>query len=264
MSVQGYLQLRANDAVLTSAEKESITRSITALESKLRGWFGSQMSECFQFGSSTRGTVLPRSMDDRSDVDYMVVFSDRGLQPQTHLTQLRAFAEHHYQRTEIFQSHPTMVLEMNHIRFELVPAVKPWPFTQYRIPALSSGYTGWASTDPIGYLSDLDKKNQNLNYLLKPVIRLVKYWNAWNGKVFPSFELEKTIADGTALFSLFGPKNIKDIFYRAIEQLNTPYGLALWRQDAVTRAKAIVRSTKLLEASGRGDEAERAIQRLIP
>jgi hypothetical protein len=65
-------------------------------------------------------------MDEKSDIDYMVVFSDRDYQPQTYLDRLRRFTEYYYQKSEIKQSHPTIQLELNHIRFELVPAVKDW------------------------------------------------------------------------------------------------------------------------------------------
>src|SRR5260370_9100413 len=49
------------------------------------------IAQHFRFGSSTRGTILPRSMDEQSDIDYMVVFSDGSATPQTYLNRLKSF-----------------------------------------------------------------------------------------------------------------------------------------------------------------------------
>ncbi|WP_328516178.1 SMODS domain-containing nucleotidyltransferase [Ralstonia pseudosolanacearum] len=64
-----------------------------------------------------------RAMDDRSDIDYMVVFSDSGATPQTYLNRLKIFVEKRYGSSEIYQSSPTIVLELraantSHLRIE--------------------------------------------------------------------------------------------------------------------------------------------------
>src|SRR5690606_40140815 len=58
----------------------------------------------------SRGTILPRSMDEQSDIDYMVVFSDGSATPQTYLNRLKTFVEKRYGSSEIYQSSPTIVL----------------------------------------------------------------------------------------------------------------------------------------------------------
>ena len=70
MSVITYLQDRAKAAVLSGAEETSINTSISTIKSRLTSHFGNGLSEQFRFGSSTRGTILPRSMDEHSDIDY--------------------------------------------------------------------------------------------------------------------------------------------------------------------------------------------------
>ncbi len=76
-------------------------------------------------------------MDAHSDIDYMVVFEKGGYNPQTYLDGLRRFVEQRYQNSEIYQSSPTVVLELNHIRFDLVPAIRQWG-TTYNIPRSSA------------------------------------------------------------------------------------------------------------------------------
>ena len=137
MSVNSYLTTLASDLVLSSSEKASISTSISTLSSRLNSYFGSNITNHFQFGSNTRGTILPRKADTDSDIDYMVVFdsTDGQKKPQTYLDRLRRFAEEKYSTSEIAQSNPTIVLSLNHIKFELVPAIYNY---SYQIPSPAS------------------------------------------------------------------------------------------------------------------------------
>jgi len=168
MTVNSYLTHLTNQAIVRDQEKLSIQRSIATLETHLKAHFGTQLKSSFIFGSCSRGTILPRTMDAQSDVDYMVIFADSDLQPQTYLDRLRRFAERYYGRSEIAQSHPTVALELNHIRFELVPAIQNW-WGSIQIPAKTSGYQSWQDTDPKGFNDQLTTANQaNGNLIIDP------------------------------------------------------------------------------------------------
>ena len=123
MTVNSYLTYLANSSIIKKTEQANIQRSVFTLRIKLKKYFGPAISRQLIFGSYSRGTILPRTMDVNSDVDYMIVFSDSSAKPQTYLDRVREFAETYYTRSEIFQSNPTIVLSLNHIRFELVPAI---------------------------------------------------------------------------------------------------------------------------------------------
>lgn len=75
MSVNSYLTSLASALVLKDTEKTSINTSLSTIKIRVSCHFGSMVIEHFQFGSSTRGTILPRKADANSDIDYMVVFS---------------------------------------------------------------------------------------------------------------------------------------------------------------------------------------------
>ena len=175
MSVLGYLQTRASQAVLTASENASINTSISTLASRLNSHFGGNISTHFRFGSSTRGTILPRAMDEHSDIDYMVVFSQGGYTPQTYIGRLRKFAETYYSTSDIKQSSPTIVLQLNHIKFDLVPALAGYWTGIYQIP---NGTSAWRDTNPNDFNATLTAKNQAELSLIKPTIRLAKFWNA--------------------------------------------------------------------------------------
>jgi hypothetical protein len=85
MSVLNFLTELASNAVPSSTEQLSIAKSITTLQSRMASSFeAGVIKEHFRFDSSMRGTILPRAMDEHSDIDYMVVFNDNDATPQTY------------------------------------------------------------------------------------------------------------------------------------------------------------------------------------
>ena len=190
MSVNSYLTEIANSAVIRDTEKASIKTSIDNLKIRLAASLSGYIIEHFIFGSFSRQTILPRSMDSKSDIDYMIVFYDNTYKPQRYLNVLKEFVEATYPRSSIYQSNPTIVLELNHIKFELVPAIETYYSGHYNIPAKASDYQDWIMTSPNDINSNLTKINQSNSSLIKPTIRILKYWNAKAGYPFDSFDLE--------------------------------------------------------------------------
>lgn len=184
MSVNSYLTDLASALVLSSTEKDHISTSVETIKTRLSLYFSTEVEEKKVFGSYVRGTILPRKADDKSDVDIMVVFKNPdGYKPQTFLNRLLKFAEKYYSSSEIYQSSPTIVLELNHIKFELTPA-----YVQYGMYYIPNGQSNWMYTDPDGFYSTLTQCNSNNSYKIKPVVRLLKHWNiAKNNRNMSSF-----------------------------------------------------------------------------
>ncbi|MBW9267386.1 MAG: nucleotidyltransferase [Candidatus Thiodiazotropha sp. (ex. Lucinisca nassula)] len=264
MSVNSHLNRLAWQAVIRDTEKESIQRSIGVLRQRLTRNFRRELSEQMVFGSYTRGTILPRRMDENSDVDYMVVFADNGYQPQTYLNQLRRFVTTNYSRSEISQSHPTIVLNLNHIRFELVPAVRGF-FGSLKIPAKASDFEDWIDTDPNGFNVALTHSNQRYHSLIKRLIRVMKYWNVLAGKPFESYDLEKKIVElDYRDFGLRNEKTLAPYFYTTIDELNLGWFSAQWKTSALERTQNAVAQARHYERNQDIDSAERIIRRLVP
>lgn len=264
MSINSYLTNIANAAYVRDQEKAGIQRSIDTLRSRLSTEFSGQLSDQFVFGSYSRGTILPRRMDAESDVDYMVVFSDGLLRPNSYLIRLRRFAETWYARSEIALSNPTVVLELNHIKFELVPATRDWLGTT-RIPAKASAYQDWIDTDPKGFNDRLTSTNQSNSNLIKPLVRVLKYWNATAGYPFESYDLEQKIVGGSfGFYGLLSAPRLKDLFLNFVPNLSVGYFEAQWKKDAVERLRTLTAQASSLENSGRETEAERCMARLLP
>lgn len=264
MSINSYLTNLANQAILRDYEKAGVQRSIATLQTRLVQQFGDQMSQHFVFGSYSRGTILPRSMDPQSDVDYMVIFSDSGLQPLSYLDRLRRFAELRYARSEVARSHPAVVLELNHIRFELVPALQDW-WSGVQIPAKGSSYQSWQDTDPKGFNEKLTSANLANGNLIKPLARVMKYWNAKAGYPFESYALEQQVAGYSyGFFGLLASRQIGDYFFEIIGTLDAGFFAPQWKRDAVARLKQVASQARALERAGQITQAEAVIAKLVP
>jgi hypothetical protein len=246
MTLNSYLKQIADLAIIRNDEKENIQRSIITLQARLNDYFSGQLSDQFIFGSYSRETILPRYMDENSDVDYMVVFKDSSSDPQTYLNQLRSFAEKRYSSSEISQSRPTIILSLGHIKFDLVPAITSL-LPGFRIPAKALEYQKWIATDPNDLKRVVADANKSSNFIVKPLIRIIKYWNACNDYPFESFELEKKIVQNKFLFGNLLEYQLQDYLFEFFEKLD-PYSLSPNKgKEAVMRAQKIVAEVKEIE-----------------
>lgn len=256
MSVQTHLSTTASNLILTKSENDSISTSISTLKKRLKEYFGSNLLDHFMFGSNTRGTILPRKVDPNSDVDYMLVFDNsENIKPQSFLNRVRKFAESKYSTSEIYQSHPTIVLELNHIKFELVPAYGA--FLGYYIPEKGNWGDSWIYTNPTEINKSLTDKNVSNNFLIKPLVRLLKYWNA-TSRVYSSYKLEEYVIN-----QYYWTQNIKEMLYSVVDSLGTG-NLSQTNKTKVDRLKKIVNETRTLENEGYFVLAEEEIKKAFP
>jgi len=260
MSVNTYLTSLASSLVLSEAEKTGIATSIATLSGRLNNYFEDSVTVHFMFGSYPRVTILPRNADVKSDVDYMVVFNtanEAQKKPQTYLDRLKRFAETKYSTSEIHQSSPTIVLSLNHIMFELVPAIYD---NGFHIPSPLSSWSEWIHTKPADANKLLKEKNVASGYQIKPLVRLAKYWNAKNGYPFTSFSIEQYIANKC----FYSCTALKDYFYEFWSDFECPYSSPQNTKDKVSRAKKYASNAKDYDALGYTATAEDEIKKIVP
>jgi hypothetical protein len=256
MSVLSHFQSVASAAILSTDETTSIRTSIATLSTRLTSYFDKDISSQLRFGSSMRGTILPRKMDEHSDIDYMIVFADTTLKPQSYLDKLKRFADAHYKSSETKQSHPTIVLELNHIKFDLVPAISYWA-GGYQIPDRNAA---WQTTDPTSFSNQLEQANKNSGSLLKPAIRVVKYWNAKRGYPLESFGLEKWMAS----LLYWNCSNLRDCVLHAFDQFVASGYSTKWIREEIERAQSLATAIRDWEVKGYPVTAEQEASKLIP
>ena len=259
MTVNTHLLDVSSKLVISDKEKEAISLSLGILQAKIKSYFNSAVKETFTFGSYQRSVNLPRRADNHSDVDLMILFSTENGQkkPQTYLDQLKSFTNAKYSSSEIYQSHPTIVLSLNHINFELVPAIYNGG---YLIPSPSSSWADWMNTFPYTADKKLTEANKLNNYQIKPLIRLIKYWNATQNYPFDSFSLEEYIVNGYYP----GCVVLRDYFYYFWGNFICGSNHSQSTQDKVSRAKKYAKNAYDYESQSMPFTAEGEIKKIIP
>lgn len=262
MSVKSYLNDLASELNIAEKEADAIARSVTTLATRLSTYFGSNLKEHFRFGSSIRRTMLPRRADSKSDVDYMIVLNnEQNHKPQTLINRIKSFAENQYGRSEISQSTPTVVLELNHIKFDLVPSFRANGEGYLQIPAPSASFSDWMYTYPYALNSSMEEAHKKSGYELKPAIRLLKYWNANNYYVYDSFPMEEGIINaGLGYYA-----DVKLCFFAMIDNLYSQrFSLPDYKRYKIESAKATVDKVRSFESQLMPVTAEAEIAKLLP
>jgi len=263
MSVNTYLVRVARSLVLESNELDSIKTSIETLKSRLLNWSKyNEVSGHRIFGSFAKETILPRWADEKSDVDYMIVFDYFKYQykAQTYLDWVKDFVTLKYKTSEIHQDYPTMVLNLNHIKFEISPGIKMWgdSLPYYQIPAPKSLVLEWINTNPFVDIERLTQKNSEEYYYIKKLARVLKYINVKLGRPLKSYRIEEYLI--TKVF--WGDKTFADYFFHAIKDF--PYWEApTYLQDRIKRFMTDVNTIKIDDEKGFHLTAEGDLAKLI-
>ena len=202
-----------------SSEQPKIKASLESIKKKLITDFGDRIVSIEVFGSYERKTILPRNYDRKSDVDLLIVFDHENINvnPSTYRKHLHDFAESFYPNSISYKSKPSVVLELNHINYDLVPAYRKdtgWFFENIRTYIPYSD-TEWMETDIEGFSEKLEDVNKRYDYNVKRIIRLLKAWNAKVNYPIKSYSLEREIASMN-----FSGDDIEDGFFYAIDNLS--------------------------------------------
>ena len=144
-------------------------------------------------GSYKRRTII-RPMND---VDLFVILdyspgSYGNPSPQSILNRLKRDLSVTYPNTKIKQDKPCIVLEFNHCKFELTPAIEgnTWGSNYYEIPNISN-INNWQRIDSPDVLGEQLTRANRQNPLLIPLIKMMKKCKVKNNiKRVRSFEME--------------------------------------------------------------------------
>lgn len=99
-----------------------------------------------------------------------------------------------------------------------------------------------------------------LGSLIKPLIRLLKHWNAKHGYIFESFLLEKNIV-ATSFFWITKDKKLKDYFYKYIESIEIDASLSQRKQIEIENIKKSIKEAQESELENNVEKAENIIRK---
>lgn len=156
------------------------------------------------------------------------------------------------------------MLSLNHIKFELVPAIDTW-FSGLQIPAKTSDYENWISTDPTDFNDLLVDANKENNNLTKPLVRILKYWNALNGYVYESYELEKYVVEESFfMLKLSSNLTLENMLYDFIDAMGWEWNTAKWKVERIQRAQSLVSELRDFQDNNNELIAANRIRKLLP
>ena len=255
MDTNSYLTKLDQYLIVRTSEKEKIDKSIGFIKQKLWGIFQDRLSDVKIFGSYAKETFI--TQDNDADVDVLVTFKSKDFQPQTYLNQIKSFAADNYPRSNIYPDHPTIAIELEHIKFEIVPSIFV-STEEVRIPAPRTKELKWISSYPSRIQTKLTQKDKDNKGLIKPVIRIIKYWNYLNGKPFASYDIERQIVN-----KLYDCKDLKDYFHSASYAL-TDIATTKQQKQFVEIIKEKRRRIKILEAHKLPEYIEPELSSILP
>ena len=235
--------------------KSRIEVSIAHLKENIWGLFQEKIMDVVLFGSFDRETFI--EADQEADVDILVIFKQREFQPDTYLSQIRSLCEKKYSRSDIYPNHPTIVIDMEHIKFEIVPSYN-FSSTMVKIPAPRSKDLRWISSSPKEFKNNLIKKDNNNKGLILPIIRIIKYWNSLNGHPFTSYELERFIVS-----KVYSGLTLRDYFYSTILSVEEVAKTELQKKSFAS-LKEKCRRLKILETYKLPEYIESELNSFLP
>ncbi len=265
-SIDSYLRTLSYTYYLKkdSNEIDKITRSKENLLKNLDAELGILINRRFIFGSYDRDTILPRSIDSKSDIDLMVVFNHTEYErtPETYRGWLKNFADKYYKDrygSEVVKSFPTVTVRLNNINFDLVPAKEEQNFIFGITLYIPDKTYGWQSTNPNDVKQSLTDANTKYNQVVRPIIRLLKAWNCSNGYPYDSYALELEITG----MNFYGD-NIQSGFFYAVGQLSAGWNAPQTKQDKISSLKYNINKAKECLEAYDTDRAKHWLHRVLP
>jgi hypothetical protein len=190
---------------LTSAQKDLILARRNNVATYLQQAFPSDsdmpLKKTSLIGSAGRGTIIRPVVD----IDVFAQFTNKDSVFETYRNNSQAFL---YRIRDALKSHSNVEIvgaRGQAVRFFYsqpphvdVAPVFMWNEGGYGLP---DGTGGWMTTDPFAQDAYFAERNETLSNRLKPLVRMLKRWNACHSQYFRSFHLEVVAAN---VFSSLG------------------------------------------------------------
>jgi hypothetical protein len=180
--------------LLTDPQKALVSDRRSTTASYLSAAFGASsdmpIKSTTLIGSAGRSTII-RPVDD---IDVLAEFTNKGGVFERYRHDSRTFL---YRVRDAMKSYSTVqvvgargqavrLFYANAPHVDIAPVFK-WSTGGYGLP---DGSGDWLTTDPDVHATYFAKRNEELGYRLKPLIRMLKRWNNVHSKYLKSFHLE--------------------------------------------------------------------------
>ncbi|MES2919311.1 MAG: hypothetical protein V4729_11940 [Pseudomonadota bacterium] len=255
--VPEHLALVAQKAIISNVDKGMAALPIKTLMTRIGAEFDRfVVARCEVAGAWARDTALPVAMDPAQDIDVLVVFRERGHLPAHYLALLHGFVQLHYPPSAIEYQDGCLRLKLLQVRLRLVPAHES--LTGMQIPG---GGRSWVRIDPAAALQQLTSRDAQHGGLILPVVRLARYWNVRNGRVFAGWALEQKVLGHR--FGYVG-KNLKAYWFDFMRALIVEPAASPARAEAVRKMRRDLDEIDQLSLAGKAADATARIEQMLP
>lgn len=209
MTLLQSIDVLIDNISVTDRQEENIKNSVGNIEWHLKNEDNElYVDETFTNGSWERDTII-RPLND---IDLFAVLNREKWQdkngnlpsPQAVLTKMKNYLNglSDY-KDKVCQDRPCVTIKLSDKNFDILPSFAVAFSSGYYIP--THDLKTWTFTDPQQLTKDLNDTHKQRSYKLKPVIKVVKYWNRdFNEKLVPSYHVEE------AAINMFKVDDIKN------------------------------------------------------
>jgi hypothetical protein len=182
----GFVELLGRLALTDQQEFTASTRA-TGIKDFLAANL-TMAERALTIGSYRRGTLIrpERDIDILAPLSYSTYKSSYDNDSRGLLYYVRDKLKAGYSTTRVSSREVAILLDFTVIRADVVPAFKR-SGGGYFIP---NGKSGWQATNPDYHTRVISEADDALDNRLKPLIRLMKFWNHANGHHLRSFHVE--------------------------------------------------------------------------
>lgn len=227
---------------VSDRQEENIKASVSNIEGYLNDKEnGLSISRTFTNGSYERDTNI-RPLDD---IDIFAVLKRDDWKneygqlpnPQSVLSRFKNYLNglNDY-KDKVSQNRPCVTIELSDKDFDILPSFE-LTGGGYEIP--SYDLKSWIRTYPELLTSDLESTHKECNNKLKPLIKVIKYWNRDKGKVIPSFHVEEVAIN---IFKINSLKNYEEGIRSWFN--NAEYNLQSYKLNSNEEYNAILKKIK--------------------
>ncbi|MDH4273531.1 MAG: hypothetical protein OEW08_00685 [Gammaproteobacteria bacterium] len=263
MTLRNTIKNLSKSLFLDQDTTRSIDSLIANVSEKAQRYFLHDLHLIGAFGSYSRNTLLPRQMDSRTVIDVMVCLNISSKMASDHLNYLQQFVEHVFPNQNFSRTPRSLTLHFSPYPVRLLPAVAS-DAAAYRIPARSTA--GWLYINPTECMRRLEFADQFNRGMVRPLIRVAKYWNATHDYPFHPFEIEQAIINKGYQYSggLFSAPDLFDYVYDFLTHPPTMQETLTWKLQAIRRTQIYLERARRLDAGSRKQAAIKCITKVLP
>ncbi len=194
-TLQQYIKDLAYSIAPQPIERASIESFLSVVEEKLLNSFENELEQCISIGAYARETAIRYTIDKESDFDLLLLFKNENDLEGFNLKKeaiIKFISKNYTQSEEVTKD---LKVQMKFGKVDLIPAVVSF---QNDIPKLfiaNKNKSSWVQKNPLTFDEFINKKNEESSFTLKPIIRLLKYWNISHGRYFTTESLEEFAAN---------------------------------------------------------------------